>query len=116
VDGSDAWHSDVTKYAVHDASNDELLGYFYLDLHPREGKYNHAAVFGLQGGCDIAPPPSAPSAERQPAVAAMVANFTSPSGDKPALLKHSEVVTFFHEFGHVMHQICTRVGSVHVLS
>ena len=103
------WHSDVELYEVADARSSAFIGYFYLDLHPREGKYGHAAVFGLQCGCDLNPTamPVADAARQCP-IAAMVANFSKPTADKPSLLKHGEVVTFFHEFGHVMHQLCTR--------
>lgn len=89
------WHKDVDVYAVRNP-DDALVGYFYLDLFPRTGKYGHAACFGLQAGC-----------QGQLPVAAMVANFTKPTSTKPSLLQHSEVVTYFHEFGHVMHQICS---------
>ena len=95
------WHSDVMCYKVTDTSTGGLVGWFYLDMFPREGKYGHAACFGLQPACDI-------GGKWQHPIAACVCNFPKPSSDRPSLLSHRQVETFFHEFGHCMHQLCSK--------
>lgn len=101
VTEADTWHDDVKLYRVTDHRSGENLGYFFLDLYPRDGKFGHAAIFPLQPSCVGA------DGSRQVAVCAMMCNFTKPTKDKPALLDHSEVESYFHEFGHVMHHICS---------
>jgi thimet oligopeptidase len=92
-----AWHPDVTYYQVT-AKDNSLIGYFALDLHPREGKYSHAAEFGVIPSHHLDGQPVA-------TCAVMVANFAKPTPERPSLLKHEEVETLFHEFGHVMHEV-----------
>jgi thimet oligopeptidase len=81
------WHEDVRSYDV--VRGDTVLGRIHLDLHPREGKYNHAACFPLAPGISGRALPEA----------VLLCNFSR------GLLEHDEVVTFFHEFGHLVHAI-----------
>lgn len=101
VKGASVWHPDVRLFEISDAKTGGLIGHFYLDLYPREGKFTHAAAFPLLMGRAI------PGGYDQTA-AAMVANFPKATPGKPALLPHAEVETFFHEFGHLMHQTLTK--------
>ena len=84
-----AWHEDVEPFELWDDGH--LIGRFFLDMHTRDGKYQHAAMFPMRNGI---------SGEQLP-VAALVCNF--PRGD--SLMQHSDVVTFLHEFGHLMHHL-----------
>jgi len=104
LENGEVWHDDVSMYQVNDKATKEHIGYFYMDLHPREGKRIGAAAYYLQpGSLDR-------FGYRQKAISAMVTNFPKPSGDNPALLEHSDVETMFHEFGHIMHGICSRTN------
>jgi len=99
--GLPVWHQDVKLWAISDKKSGELLGHIYTDLFPRENKYNHAACWGLQARKVWQ------DGTLQKPVAALVCNFTKATADKPALMPHDEVETFFHEFGHGLHQILT---------
>jgi thimet oligopeptidase len=92
------WQKDVRMFEVYQEG--KLKGIFYLDLHPRANKYNHAACFGMINGR------MTPNGYQIP-MATLVCNFPEATPDKPALMPHSQVETFFHEFGHVLHQMMT---------
>ena len=96
-----AWHPDVVLYDILDRETGEQLATFYMDLFPREGKFGHAAAFDLISGHN-----------EQTPVTSIVANFTKPSKDTPSLLQHNEVVTLFHEFGHVLHNSLGRAKHI----
>ena len=96
------WIGDLQLYTVSDKKTGEPLGLFYLDMFPREGKYNHFAQFGIIEGKLLA------DGKYQRPVCSLVCNFPPPQPDKPSLLSHDEVETVFHEFGHAMHTILTR--------
>lgn len=92
------WQEDVRMFEVY--QDEKLKGVFYLDLHPRSNKYNHAACFGIINGR------LTPKGYQIP-MASLVCNFPEATSEKPALMPHGEVETFFHEFGHVLHQMLT---------
>ena len=83
------WDEAVAAYDVYRADGDEPLGRIYLDLHPREGKYKHAAQFDLVTGVS----------GRQLPEGVLVCNFSR------GLMEHDHVVTLFHEFGHLVHHV-----------
>ncbi len=95
------WHEDVKVFAVQDTKTEEFRGIFFLDLFPRDGKYNHAAAFNLIKG-------RVENGVHVPTASAMVTNFNKPTKEKPSLLTHAQVNTLFHEFGHIIHQVTTR--------
>jgi oligopeptidase A len=106
TDGIATWHPDVTTYALREADGSEI-GIFYLDPYAREDKRGGAwmdecvgrrrARFGVQ----------------RPA-AYLTCNFAPPLAGQPALLAHDEVLTLFHEFGHGLHHLLTRVDEAPV--
>ncbi|CAL3969889.1 unnamed protein product [Diplocarpon coronariae] len=98
------WHEDVKIFSVWDDEGEGsgFVGYLYLDLHPRPGKYGHAANFNLQPGFLY------PNGTRRYPATALVCNFSKPTPTKPSLLKHDEVVTLFHELGHGIHDLAAR--------
>jgi thimet oligopeptidase len=88
------WHPDVEVFDLSSTADGVLLGRIFLDMHPRADKYNHAAMFTMVNG---------KAGQRVPECA-LVCNLPRP-GAEPALMVHSDVVTFFHEFGHLIHHV-----------
>ena len=93
------WHTDVQVLDVMDRNH--KLGRIYLDLYPREGKYKHAAMFEIRTGKRLS------DGKYVEPMASLMCNFPKP-GEGAALMTHNDVVTFFHEFGHVLHHVLTR--------
>ncbi len=91
----DLWHDQVDTYMVKDAVSGDALGKIHLDMHPREDKYSHAAQFTVRSGVKGVQLP----------VGTLVCNFPNPRESDHALMEHGDVVTFFHEFGHLVHHI-----------
>ncbi|MGD8476435.1 MAG: M3 family metallopeptidase, partial [Burkholderiales bacterium] len=95
------WHQDVRFYSIYDR-DEVLVGQFYLDLYARSSKRGGAWM-------DDAITRRRKKSRIQTPVAYLNCNFSSPIGDKPALLTHDEVITLFHEFGHGLHHLLTRI-------
>jgi len=93
IEKPDVWHASVTAWEVLDGG--EAVDRFYLDMHPREGKDKwfsaHSLIPGMAG--------------KQLPEAALICNFPEPKDGNPGLMQHSDVVTYFHEFGHLMHAL-----------
>lgn len=96
-----AWHEEVQVIEVRSGSDDCLVGYVFIDLYPREAKYSHACCHGLIH--PLLKTNDDGTERRTVATAAVIANFPRARNGQPALLKHGDVETFFHEFGHAMH-------------
>src|SRR6201981_362071 len=96
------WIDDLQLYLVSDSATGEPLGMFYLDMFPREGKFNHFAQFDIISGKLL------PNGKYQRPTVALLCNFPPGSGDAPSLMTHQDVETLFHEFGHALHSIVTR--------
>lgn len=91
-DSAPVWQEDVTAHEMY--QDGVLIGRFFLDMHPRDGKYKHAAAFPIRFG---------PTTDGVP-VAALMCNF--PAGDhSTGLMEHGQVETFLHEFGHLIHMM-----------
>ncbi|MGI5308250.1 oligopeptidase A [Rheinheimera sp. WS51] len=102
--GVDVWHPDVSFYDIFDQDN-QLRGSFYLDLYARGQKRGGAWMDDCQGRRIKA------DGSVQTPVAYLTCNFNKPIGGKPALFTHDEVVTLFHEFGHGLHHMLTKVDA-----
>lgn len=96
------WHADARLFEV--LEDGEVIGRFFLDLYARSGKRGGAWMDGCRDRRLL------PGGELQRPIAYLVCNFTPPAGGKPALLTHDEVTTLFHEFGHGLHHLLTRVN------
>jgi thimet oligopeptidase len=87
------WDKSVEAYEM--LENGKLIGRFYLDMHPRKDKYNHAAEFPIRSGIT----------GRQVPEASLICNLPGGEPGDPGLMTHDDVETFFHEFGHLVHAL-----------
>ena len=102
ADGYDLWHPDVKVFEVFDKGDNSFVGTLFADFHPRSGKKDGAWMtsFRAQGRYNN-------KIERP--VTAIVCNFTKPTPERPSLITHDEVLTLFHEMGHALHGLLSRV-------
>ncbi|GEQ69643.1 hypothetical protein JCM33374_g3316 [Metschnikowia sp. JCM 33374] len=104
---SNVWHNDIQKYAVYQNvrfgdPKAKFMGWVLFDLHPREGKFTHAAVFDLHRAFVKS------DGTRAPSYTVVVCNFTKRTKKAPSLLEQWEVTTLFHEMGHAVHNLLSQ--------
>ena len=100
TDNDHLWHDDVRFFEVKEQG--QVIGHFYVDLFAREHKRGGAWMADCMGRMQT-------KTGLQKPVAFLTCNFSLPVGDKPSLLTHDEVTTLFHEFGHGLHHLLTRI-------
>jgi thimet oligopeptidase len=93
VEGAPVWHPSVECWEM--LQDGALAGRFYLDMHPRPNKYNHAAQFDVRTGVR----------GRQIPEAALVCNLPGGTPGDPGLMEHDDLTTMLHEFGHLLHTL-----------
>lgn len=92
------WHKDVRYVTVY-AKDGGFLGHLLLDLHPRDNKYGHACAATKVSAVRTR------DGDYYPSVVIVIANFPKATAERPSLLKHNDVETLFHEFGHAVHML-----------
>nr|XP_015877903.2 mitochondrial intermediate peptidase, mitochondrial isoform X2 [Ziziphus jujuba var. spinosa] len=102
----ESWHPNVLKMSLHHPEEGDL-GYLYLDLYSRKGKYPGCAHFAIKGGRRVS------ETEYQLPVVALVCNFSGSHDPSTVRLNHWEVETLFHEFGHALHSLLSRTDYQH---
>jgi intermediate peptidase len=98
---------EIRKFVVSEEETGRELGTMYLDLHPRPGKYTHAAHFTVRCGCLE----NGPDSDYQKPIVALVCNMNT---GQASFSSHQEVETFLHEFGHAMHSLLSRTNFQHL--
>lgn len=101
----EVWHPEVRLFEVYDAKTNAHMGSFYMDLYPRASKRAGAWVMMMSAG-----EPAADGKPHAPHLATLAANLTPPNEDGVALYSHYDVETLFHEFGHMLHVMCSDAG------
>jgi oligopeptidase A len=110
-DRAETWHPDVQFFRIE--ARGKLIGQFYLDLYARESKQSGAWMDDCRGRSRV-PDPNGRQDALQTPVAYLVCNFQPPVDDNPALLTHDDISTLFHEFGHGLHHMLTRIDALGV--